>query len=291
MKMTRWHKVANVRAGVKWALTVIIVSTIAVCWAQVENTKHGALTIVQGDKERSPKSWWRSSVRWEGVEYGIDEGIEVLINVVREPDSRFGHWNAAAALTELSSLGGNLKGRPCLDELGERYGTFDVSERCAVLLCFRTSGDPRGIPLFMHVLDEEKNVKLRAWAASGLAAWNVRRGVAELVKLLDSQEEMPQPSQLFYVRDHALQTFRLMNIRKDWGFPDDKDLAEWPPDVIPAPDVAARQKAGPTVGKIKKWFAENEQRFPEWKLGDPLPEVEVDRKPSQEDSHGEDGTP
>jgi hypothetical protein len=85
-----------------------------------------------------------------------------------------------------------------------------------------------------------------------------------------------------YVRDNAMRTFRLKNIHKGWGFPDDKESAEWPPDVMPPPDVAARLKR-PTVEEIKKWWAENQHRFPNWKVGDPLPEV--DEVPEGDENH------
>jgi len=274
----------GIRVIVRLALLGFTLGVPLVSGEPAEEKARNSLPLLRGDEEKCPRSWWRTSIRWKDVQYSIDDGIAVLMNVVRDPDAASGHWNAAAAITQFATLGGYLNGQSCLDELAKRYDTFGVSERGAVLLCFKTSGDPRGIPLFVHVLDEEKNVKLRLWAASGLANWNVRRGVAELVTLLDSQEEMPQPSQLFYVCDDAMRTFRLQNIRKGWGFPDDKESAEWPPDVMPPPDVAARLKPRPAVAEIKRWFAENEHRFPDWNPGDPLPEVPAgdNNKPTKE---------
>ena len=212
----------------------------------------------------------RTSVEWENRKYDVDSGIPVLIAVVRDPKESTGRrgW----ALSQLAMLMTQLKGRPCLDELARLYDGAGESEKGTILVCFQGSRDPRGIPVFIRTLDKEKNMKLRLWAAGALAHWNIRRGVAELVKLLDSQEEMPQPSHLFYVRDNAMSVFRLKNIHKGWGFPDNKESAEWPPDVMPPPDVAARLKR-PTVEEIKKWWAENQHRFPNWKVGDPLPNI------------------
>ncbi|MBU0719355.1 MAG: hypothetical protein KJ749_14000 [Planctomycetes bacterium] len=187
-----------------------------------------------------------------------------------------------SALLQLGMLRTHLNGRPCLDELRRRFDDAGKLEKKIILTCFTGSHDARAIPLFVHVLDKEKDMKLRFSAAGGLAQWNVRRGVAELVNLLDSNEVLAQPAPMPYVRDNAMRTFRLTNMRKGWGFPDDKESAEGPPDVVPPPDVAARLKPPPTVEDIKKWFAANEERFPDWKLGDPLPEV--DDKPQAEES-------
>jgi hypothetical protein len=222
-----------------------------------------------------------TSIRWEGREYDIEAGIDLLMSVVRHPAKYTHPWNAATALGELANLGTQLKGRPCMDELGKLYADANDLDKGSILICFQGSGDPRGIPVFMRTLDNSQNLKLRLWAAGALAQWNVRRGVAELVKLLDSQEEMPQPSQLFYVRDNAMRTFRLKNIQKGWGFPDDKESAEWPPDVMPPPEAAARLKRPPSAGEIKKWWFENQNRFPDWKPGDPLPEVKKDSAASE----------
>jgi hypothetical protein len=222
-----------------------------------------------------------TSAKWDGREYDVESGIHVLMGVVRNPEKSPDERHYA--LLRLSMLDRHLKGRPCLDELAKLYDVPGAVGKGAILLCFKASDDPRAIPVFIRALDTEKDMKLRLSAAAGLAQWNIRRGVAELVRLLDSPEEMPQPSQLFYVRDNALDLFRTKNRLKGWGFPDDKESAEWPPDVMPPPDVAARLKPRPTVGEIKRWFAENEHRFPDWKLGDPLPEVPSNEK---SDSNG-----
>jgi hypothetical protein len=216
----------------------------------------------------------RTMVKWEGKEYDLDSGIDVIMDAAHGPEKS--DDQRALALMELSQLRADLKGRPCLDVLAARFDDASDLEKKVILTCFTASGDPRGIPLFTNVLNEEKDLKLRVRAASGLASWNVRRGVAELVGLLDSDEPMPQPSQLFYVRDNAMRAFRLKNIRKGWGFPDDQESAEWPPDVAPPPDVAERLRPRPTVEEIRKWWAENQHRFPDWKVGDPLPEVSAE---------------
>ncbi len=227
----------------------------------------------------------RTVVQWKEEEYDVDSGIGVVMSVVRNREES--PHERESALIQLAMLRRQLKGRPCLDDLEKVYDDAGELEKQLILTCFLGSRDARAIRVFAHTLDKEKNMKLRLPAASGLAGWNVRRGVAELLRLLDSPEEMPQPSQLFYVRDNAMLSFRLTNIRKGWGFPDDKESAEWPPDVAPPPDVAARLKPQPTVAEIKKWFAENEHRFPDWKLGDPLPEIEAVEEPPAPDPSDE----
>jgi hypothetical protein len=167
--------------------------------------------------------------------------------------------------------------------LAEAYDRAEVSEKVGVLHVFKMSLDPRGIPLFYRALEQRENTRLTLDAAIGLSRWNVRRGVSELIELLDSEEMLPlagTPS----VAQYALRTFRMYNIRKGWGFPDDKESAEWPPDVMPPPDVAARLRPQPTVEEIRKWWAENQHRFPEWNPGDPLPEIDgVDGAPTPSD--------
>jgi len=212
------------------------------------------------------------SVAWNSNEYSIADGIDVLMASIENRQSSANE--RARALMALSGLGTKLRGHPCLQKLANRFDESSYLEKLIIVSCFKASADPSGLPLYSRILDGEKDMKLRFRAASGLADWNVRRGVGALVRLLDSTEMFPPPM-LPYVRDNAMRTFRLTNIHKGWGFPDDKESAKAPPDMIPPPEVAARLKPPPTVEEIKKWWSENEHRFPEWKPGDPLPEVEA----------------
>jgi len=231
----------------------------------------GKLRISVASVSATTASHLQTTVRWEGHEYDVVTGIEMTMNVMRRAGES--SHRRELALIQLAMLRTQLNGRPCLDELATMYDNANTLQKQLILTCFLGSRDPRAIPVFVHALEKEQNMKLRMVAASGLAGWNVRRGVAELVQLLDSDREMPQPSQLFYVRDNAMRAFRLTNIRKGWGFPDDKESAEWPPDVAPPPDGAGGLKQQPTVEEIRKWWSENKHRFPDWQPGDPLPEV------------------
>ncbi len=212
----------------------------------------------------------RTSVRWKGREYDVESGIDVLLNVVRHPQDHSPPWNPATALTGLAMLDTQLNGRACLDELANVYGTSDAAEKNSILTCFITSGDPRGLPLFARSLDSEKNVGLRLIAAIGLARWNVRRGVSELISLFERTElrHLPGPP---IIGQEALQTFRSYNDHQNWGFKGE-DFQKWSESRT---DLNDSEKpalySAEMASEVKKWFAVNKHRFPDWKLGDPLP--------------------
>lgn len=236
-----------------------------------------------------------TSVKWHGREYDVESGIAALLDLIRHPEKSDGHWNSAVALTYLSMLDRHLKDRPCLDELATLYDGPGEVNKGGILLCFKGSDDPRGIPVFIRTLDREQDMKLRLSAAAGLAQWNVRRGVAELVDLLESKEILPQPARMVYVRDNARDLFRTKNRLKGWGFPDEEIRKSIGTQVGFDPEESRKRsefgdeetrKAVETrarvvreefvalyISEIKKWFAENEHRFPDWKPGDPLPEA------------------
>jgi hypothetical protein len=198
--------------------------------------------------------------------------MAVVRNAEKSADER--HY----ALLRLSMLDRYLKGRPCLDELAKLYDVPGAVGKGAILLCFKASDDRRAIPVFIRALDKEKDMKLRLSAAAGLAQWNIRRGVAELVDLLHSDEVLPQGAQMPYVRDNALDLFCTKNRLKGWGFPDEEEKIR--KSIESRSDLSHEEKGALYVAEMKaaiiKWFAENEHRFPEWKPGDPLPEVQKD---------------
>lgn len=207
-----------------------------------------------------------TTVRWKGREYDIDAGIEVLMTVVRNPDET--PDERGRALAGLVVLGAQLSGRECMEELVTLYHTTGPLEKGFILLSFMTSEDHRGIALFVRVLDKERDDYLRFIAADGLARWNIRRGVAELIQLFESTE---LPSGRFYplVGERARALFQKLNDRKEWGFPNE----EIGKAIASRTDLNDQEKLATYVADIKRWFAENEHRFPDWKLGDPLPEV------------------
>lgn len=207
-------------------------------------------------------------IKWQGHKYDVDTGVDVLMGVIRAPEMSPNYRELA--LLDLARLKTNLKGRPCLDELRTHFDDAGGLEKKFILTCFKGSRDPRAIPLFASVLDNEQSIKLRLSAASGLAEWNVRIGVAELVVLLDSKEVLPPPPppRMPYVRDYALEYFRKSNARKGWGFPYEETALS----IGMRTDLNDDQTSAIYIDGIKKWFEENEHRFPDWKVGDLLPE-------------------
>lgn len=257
-------------------LAMFVVDNFHVCRAQSDAEDRRLLLLSSDYEGKRSTGVWRNSVPWKGRGYDVEAGIDVLMSVVRHPEESARLWNAATAITGLAMLGGNLKGHPSLDELAKLYDTAAVSEKRAILTCFITSGDPRGIPVFTRRLDKGENIELRLSAARGLARWNVRRGVAELIDLFESTVFVQHLASTPIVGNNALQTFRTFNDRKDWGFPEN----EWWKSIDGRADLDQDQKKALRTAEIEKeikaikaWFAENKERFPDWKLGDPLPEV------------------
>jgi len=219
----------------------------------------------------------RRSVRWKDQEYGVDIGVAVLMDVVRDPELTADE--RGLALTSLAMLETQLQGRPCMDELRKLYDTVGELEKRGILTCFLASRDPRGIPLFVRALDKEQDNYARLIAASGLIMWNARQGVAELISFLGSTE-VPQSRLYPPIGDRAQQLFRTYNKRNEWGFSDEEIRNS----IEAQGDLDEGQKRALYITEIKKWWAENEHRFPDWKPGDPLPEVPVgdNNKPTKE---------
>ncbi|MBU0719356.1 MAG: hypothetical protein KJ749_14005 [Planctomycetes bacterium] len=215
-----------------------------------------------------------STVSWKGRDYEVEAGIEALMAAIRNPTTDASEREAA--LDRLGMLSTQLHSRKCIEELISVYPTLGTRmEEAGALLCFVKSEDPRALPLMYSVLDREKDPIPRMFAAGGLAQWNIRRGVVELVALFESKEVLPQPARMPYLRDNALGVFGMLNVRKGWGFSEDRIREEYESrgDVADPTDWDEEQKWALVIAGIKKWFGENEQRFPDWKPGDPLPEA------------------
>lgn len=208
-----------------------------------------------------------TSTQWQGQKYDVDAGTEILMGVVRNP--RGTQNDRELALLQLSRLRTHLRGHRFLDELTARFDDAGPLEKKIILTCFKGSRDARAIPLFVRVLNNEKSMRLRLSAASGLAGWNIRRGVAELVELLDSKEVLSQPVRMPYVRHNASESFRNANARKGWGFRYDETAQL----IGIRTDLNDDQKIALHIAEVRKWFADNKHRFPDWKPGDPLPEA------------------
>jgi len=217
------------------------------------------------------------SITWKGKEYDPQSGIRVLMSVIREPTTRADQ--RVAALDRLGMLNTELSGKDCLAEVLELYGPeLTREEKGGILLCFIKSEDPRGLPLFYSALDTEEDPMLRLLAANGLAAWNVQRGVAELIALFGSTTTMGQRE----VGTEGQMLFFRFNEQKGWGIPErqirDRALA--------AADGNLQQYTRAAMEECRSWLEENKDRFPNWTPRDELPEITSKEPPA--DVHQDD---
>lgn len=218
------------------------------------------------------EGYWRvgqgkaEEVFWKGKSYSAGEGVDLLMKVALEPGSVADHYRA---IDRLGRFGSQLRNTERIPQLMKLYGrSTDRSEKVNLLFCLARSKDRRTLPLFRGVLDARQEEYLRLPAAYGLALWNVRSGVRELIELLSfRQTERPiRPPGI--ICDEAASLLYRLNYWKSW----------WAPEAVLLALAEARTGLHDEVldsshAELKKWFAENEHRFPDWKVGDPLPEV------------------
>ena len=202
---------------------------------------------------------------WKGERYRAAEGVDLLMNVALEPGSV---KDRAVALRRLERFAGRLRNTERIAQLLELYERLsERSERVAALFCLAYSADPRALPLFAETLAKDDGEDLRLPAAYGLAVWNVRYGVGELIELLSVAK----------TRETAI-LLRQLNQGKSWWMPESDLFA-----IARVPNRAENDAFDASYAELKKWFAENEHRFPEWKLGDPLPKV-TEKEPETQGS-------
>jgi len=203
-----------------------------------------------------------TTVEWEEHEYQAQEGTTVLMKVI--VDAVTDSSVRAKALERLS----RLRNRDATPQLLSLYDDLrEAEEKAWLLRCLTSAEDPRGLPLFARVLEQEADDTVRMVAAFSLAQWNVRRGVEEFVGLLDSGVPAGQTDRMKYDLHTLINVFATENRRKSWGFP----FEEVAKSIGQRTDLADEQKASLLASEIKKWFSENKDRFPDWKPGDPLP--------------------
>ncbi len=246
---------------VLYAFVCVAFGPLNRCLAQRDNEDTKILPLstayvpVRGEVIGKPFS---ITVEWDGQEYHALEGTTVLMKIIGDPTTD--PPIRAKALDRLRRI-------PSRDTSAQLLALYDdlrePEEKVGVMRCLISSEDPRGLPLFARVLDHEQDNTVRAVAAYALAHWNVRRGVAELVNLLDSTTILRRPS----IRGIALDTFVNENHRKGWGLPVDRIGRE----IASKADLGNEQKRALYIVEIKEWFREHEDRFPDWKPGDALP--------------------
>lgn len=221
---------------------------------------------------RAPPTIWPVSqekekeVSWEGQRYPAAEGVDLLMKVALEASSVD---NRLRAIHRLEHLGSQLHNTERIPELMKLYGRVTHrSEKVTLVFCLARSKDQRALPLFTEILDTREEKYLRLPAAYGLALWNARRGVRELIELLVVEETVRPILYPGIISDEAARLLARLNYLKSW----------WAPE---APLQAVREARTDVHDEIvvschvtlKEWFDENKHRFPDWKPGDPLPEV------------------
>lgn len=216
------------------------------------------------------KEYWSQPISWRGRQYTPSQAIPVLVNAILD-DQRDAAVHADA-IKELDRLATQLAGTGWIPELVTRYVTLDDPEAKAELLrCLSGSEDPRALPLFYAVLVNEEEPIRRLRAATGLAKWNIRRGVQALIELFPSTAK----TSWIDVGVLARRGFSLLNKRKGW---------QCPVHDIDTRALATKEQAGHEAGAkalmagFREWFDANKHRFPDWKPGDPLPEVSAPDK-------------
>jgi len=227
---------------------------------------------------RPPSTVWTTAgeneeeVSWQGKRFPVREGVDFLMKVALEPGSVGDHFDA---IERLGRLGSQLRNTERIPQLMKLYGRLtDRSEKVALLFCLAENNDPRALPLFGEILDTQKEEYSRLPAAYGLAMWNARRGVRELIELLSVKQTESLIRYPGIIGDEAARLLSRLNYWKSW----------WAPETVLQAVAEARAEVHDEVldschAELKKWFAGNEHRFPDWKPGDPLPEV-VGKEPA-----------
>ncbi len=190
-------------------------------------------------------------------------------------DSRTDGSERAQALDELGRLGRWLQNTDRIPKLIGLYDEFrERDERAGVLMILVKADDPRALPLFMKILNEEQNLTHRLIAAYGLANWNVGRGVDELIRLLECTTSMEDCAA---VRGQAANNLHGLNDRKGWGCPEDdiRDLA------VAASNGDSDEYVKAFSSGYREWFEANKRRFPDWKPSDPLPALQGEHPAEQ----------
>lgn len=260
------------------AIVVLFASACAapessqVCLAQSGANEEGSLPLssalapVPGEMKFEDR---RTTVNWKGRDYACAAGARVLTDIVADRHASPGL--RAEALRTLRRVPSTyLRDIDTMDQVISVYDTLHDSQEKVDLIALIGAWSPRALPFLARILDTEKDKGARQLAAAGLAGWNVRSGVAELIRVLEECKE--QASRDRTVCNEASKEFTWLNARKAWGFSEDR-IRE---DILSRTDLNNEEMSALFVTEIKKWFAENEHRFPDWKPGDPLPEVGAD---------------
>lgn len=229
--------------------------------SSAEETPNFALSsvCVEVQGAQTGKSF-HNTVEWEGQRYGAVDGTAILMQTIVDPNV-----HATLRTLALQQLA-RLRNRNATERLLAIYdGLREREERLGVIRCLISSEDPRGFPLFMRVLEHEQDKLVRLFAAVALAKWNVRRGVTELIDVLERCKDYEQTERSLC--DEAANEFRWLNTHKGWGFP----MEPLERDISSRTDVDLARQRSLLISAISSWYLENKSRFPDWASGNPLP--------------------
>ena len=240
----------------------IALRSLDLCLAQRENEEPNVLPLstayVPGPGQTTGKTFY-DTVQWEGQEYRARKGTTVLMQVILDPATA--QTKRAKALEALA----RLRNRDTIPQLVSLYDALSGGEdKLGIILCIGRSEDLRGLPFFAKILEQEQNNAARSYAAAALAAWNVRRGVKELIDLFECKERLGNE---VIIGEGAIIAFGVNNRLKQWGFPED-DIRK---SIEQGSELSPEERVKLWMQEVKVWFAQNKDRFPDWKLGDPLP--------------------
>ena len=207
------------------------------------------------------------SIIWEGIELDSRVAESILMNVVENPESA--KSRRLDALGKLSAIHSVLRGSDSLPRLIALYDKdVDIETRRAVVLCLCKSMDPRAFDLLFRITQSESgDSMLRVICAGGLAQWNVRQGVRQLAMLADSDESIHSHRT---IGDEAMILLQSLDQLKNWGY----DARPSVQSIITSKSLNHSDKRHALRDNFVEWFEANAYRFPDWRPGDPLPEVD-----------------
>lgn len=265
-RFLRWIRLCSV------IISLVPASQLRVCASEPQRETRNTLRMTPAPVRSAnvQKQFWTRAVHWQDRAYTPSDAIPVLMEVAL--DSNAGPIARKEALDVLDKLANQLGGSRWVPNLIILYdGADEVDKKASVLTLLLKSEDARALPLFSRVLAKESHEFTRLLAAYGLAHWNVRQGVAEMIRLFDSRKSLPGGQPL---ANEALKAFQGLNEMKGWEWTD-KEVRKL---IESRSELDEDEKRELFAAGVKHWFQENKNRFPDWGPDDPLPKVPASDK-------------
>lgn len=194
-------------------------------------------------------------IEFEGRSYPFESGMAKLVQAAT--DTRRSIGERRAALRILGPLSPHLYARGELPAvLARAMEETDAPCRIELLRCAVQAVDPRALPVFKRTLQSAEDPDTRQVAAGGLARWNERSGVQELIALLEVSADA-EPEALARA-EKALIALNEFNAVNGWGC----DLAFLYDDFQRMGGGGEIEKARLAKEHWAKWFNANQHRFP-----------------------------